>query len=64
MKKIILLILFFLQSLSGFSQNEELENVYQVFNLSDEKDATTFIVWGSKDDLKIKKLLFLFRQGS
>ena len=64
MKKAILLTLLFLQIVSGFSQTGKLEDVCQVFNLPDGKDTTTFIVWGSKEDLKIKKPLFFFRQGS
>ena len=64
MKKAILLTLLFLQIVSGFSQTGKLEDVCQVFNLPDRKDTTTFIVWGSKEDLKIKKPLFFFRQGS
>jgi hypothetical protein len=64
MKKTILLTLLFLQSLCGFSQTKKLEDVCQVFRLPDGKDTTTFIVWGSKESLKIKKPLFFFRQGS
>jgi hypothetical protein len=64
MKKTILLALLFLQSLTIFSQTKKLEDVCQVFHLPDGKDTTTFIVWGSKTDLKKKKPLFLFRQGS
>jgi dienelactone hydrolase len=64
MKKTILLTLLFLQSSLGFSQTEKLEDVCQVFRLPDGKDTTTFIVWESKESLKIKKPLFFFRQGS
>ena len=64
MKKNLLLILFFLNYFLGFSQIQKLENVCQIFRLPDGKDTTTFIVWGSKTDLKINKPLFFFRQGS
>ena len=64
MKKAILLTLLFLQTVSGFSQTKKLEDVCQVFHLPDGKDTTTFVVWGSKESLKIKKPLFFFRQGS
>ena len=64
MKKTILLTLLFLQSIPTFSQTEKLKDVCQVFNLPDGKDTTTFIVWGSKTDLKKKKPMFFFRQGS
>ena len=64
MKKAILLALLFLQSLSIFSQTEKLEDVCQVFHLPNGKDTTTFVVWESKESLKIKKPLFFFRQGS
>ena len=64
MKKTILLTLLFLQTFYGFSQTKKLEDVCQVFNLPDGKDTTTFIVWGSKTDLKKKKPMFFFRQGS
>ena len=64
MKKNLLLILFFLHYFLGFSQIQKLENVCQIFRLPDGKDTTTFIVWGSKTDLKINKPLFFFRQGS
>jgi dienelactone hydrolase len=64
MKKTILLTLLFLPSLVGFSQTQKLEEVCQVFHLPDGKDTTTFVVWGSKESLKVKKPLFFFRQGS
>ena len=64
MKKTILLALLFLKNLSIFSQTQKLEDVCQVFRLPDGKDTTTFIIWGSKESLKIKKPLFFFRQGS
>jgi len=64
MKKTTLLILLFLKTISIFSQVQKLEDVYQVFNLPDGKDTTTFVVWGNKEELKKKKPLFFFRQGS
>jgi hypothetical protein len=64
MKKTILLALLFLPSLVGFSQTQKLEDVCQVFHLPDGKDTTTFVVWGNKEALKVKKPLFFFRQGS
>ena len=54
----------FLHYFWGFSQAQKLEDVCQVFHLPDGKDTTTFVVWGSKESLKIKKPLFFFRQGS
>lgn len=64
MKKAILLTLIFLKTLSGFSQIQKLEDVCQVFHLPNGKDTTTFIVWGSRAELKKQKPLFFFRQGS
>ena len=64
MKKTILLVLLFLKTISIFSQTQRLEDVCQVFHLPDGKDTTTFIVWGSKKDLKVEKPMFFFRQGS
>jgi dienelactone hydrolase len=64
MKKAILLTLLFLKTFSGFSQIQKLEDVCQVFHLPAGKDTTTFIVWGSKEDLQKKKPMFFFRQGS
>ena len=58
MKKTILLTLSFLQTFYGFSQTKKLEDVCQVFNLPNGKDTTTFIVWGSRTDLKKKKPMF------
>ena len=48
----------------SIAQTTKLEDLCQVFHLPDGKDTTTFIVFGNKDDLKVKKPLFLFRQGS
>jgi hypothetical protein len=64
MKKAILLTLLFLKFFAGFSQVQQLEDFCQVFHLPDGKDTTTFVVWGSKEELKKKKPLFFFRQGS
>ena len=46
------------------AQTTRLEDLCQVFHLPDGKDTTTFIVFGSRADLKVRKPLFLFRQGS
>ena len=59
-----LLFIFIWASLNSFGQTTRLEDLCQVFHLPDGKDTTTFIVFGNKDDLTIKKPLFLFRQGS
>lgn len=64
MKKTVLLLLFFLINIDGFSQTKNLEELCQVFHLPNKKDTITFIVFGTKQDLKIKKPLFFFRQGS
>lgn len=63
MKKAIFLTLIFLKTLSGFSQIQNSEDVYQVFHLPDGKDTTTYVVWGNKEEVKKKKPLFFFRQG-
>ena len=63
MKKLPLLILIWIYS-QATAQTTRLEDLCQVFHLPDGKDTTTFIVFGSKADLKVKKPLFLFRQGS
>jgi hypothetical protein len=63
MKKILLLICLSVQ-FSGLSQTSKLEDFCQVFHLPDGKDTTTFVVFGTKEELKIKKPLFFFRQGS
>jgi dienelactone hydrolase len=63
MKKILLLICLAVQ-FSGLSQTSKLEDLCQVFHLPDGKDTTTFVVFGTKEELKIKKPLFFFRQGS
>jgi hypothetical protein len=64
MKTFTLFVFLHFQFLTGFAQNQKLEEVCQVFHLSKGKDTTTFIVWGNKESLKIKKPLFFFRQGS
>lgn len=63
MNKLILLALILFSS-QATAQTTRLEDLCQVFYLHDGKDTTTFIVFGSKADLKVKKPLFLFRQGS
>ena len=63
MKKLLLLILVCIVS-QTIAQTTRLEDLCQVFHLPDGKDTTTFIVFGTKEDLKIKKPLFIFRQGS
>ena len=63
MKNILLLILLWANS-QAFAQTTRLADLCQIFQLPDGKDTTTFIVFGSKEDLKTKKPLFLFRQGS
>lgn len=63
MKNLLLLTLLWVGSQAA-AQTTRLEDLCQVFHLPDGKDTTTFIVFGSKADLKVKKPLFLFRQGS
>lgn len=63
MRQTLLLVVFF-SYFQSFAQTTKLEDLCQIFYLPDGKDTTTFIVFGSKTDLKIKKPLFLFRQGS
>lgn len=63
MKKLLLLTLIWV-NFQATAQTTRLEDLCQVFHLPNGKDTTTFIVFGSKADLKIKKPLFLFRQGS
>lgn len=62
--KQLLLLVFFCTYFQSFSQKTKLEDLCQIFHLPEGKDTTTFIVFGSKADLKVKKPLFLFRQGS
>jgi pimeloyl-ACP methyl ester carboxylesterase len=62
-------ILFTLLVISGLtppaaSQTTRLDELCQVFHLPNGTDTTTFVVFGTKADLLIKKPLFLFRQGS
>lgn len=64
MKKAILLFALLLPELSLFSQTNRLEDLCQVFQLPNGEDSTIFVVFGTKEDLKIKKPLFFFRQGS
>lgn len=59
-----ILLLIFCGLLPAHAQPTRLEDLCQVFHLPSGKDTTTFIVFGTKDDLKVKKPLFLFRQGS
>lgn len=63
MKKLFLLTFIWVSS-QALAQTTRLEDLCQIFHLPDGKDTKTFIVYGSKNDLKIKKPLFLFRQGS
>lgn len=64
MKRTYLFVLLAMLPFAGFSQVSRLEDLCQIFQLPDGKDTTTFIVFGTKDDLKIKKPLLFFRQGS
>ena len=64
MKKLFLLLTLIWVATKADAQTTKLEDLCQVFHLPDGKETTTFIVFGSKDDLKVKKPLFLFRQGS
>ena len=63
MNKILLLTLIWISS-QATAQTTRLEDLCQVFHLPGGKDTTTFIVFGNKGDLKVKKPLFLSRQGS
>lgn len=62
--KLLLLLTLNLTAMQVAAQTTRLEDLCQVFHLPDGRDTTTFIVFGSKADLKVKKPLFLFRQGS
>lgn len=64
MKALSLLITALLLSFRLTAQHQELGELCQIFHLPDEKDTTSFVVFGNVDDLKVKKPLFLFRQGS
>jgi dienelactone hydrolase len=64
MKKSLYFLLLCLIPFTNFAQATHLEDLCQVFHLPDGKDTTTFIVYGTKADLQIKKPLFFFRQGS
>lgn len=60
-------LLFFLSLWTvsqAHGQTAQLDQLCQVFHLHDGKDTTTFIIFGTQEDLKVKKPLFLFRQGS
>jgi pimeloyl-ACP methyl ester carboxylesterase len=46
------------------AQTTTLDSLCQVFRLPTGKDTITFVVFGTKADLKQRKPLFLFRQGS
>ena len=63
MKKMLLLALLWAISQAA-TQTTRLEDLCQIFHLPDGEDTTTFIVFGSKADLRVRKPLFLFRQGS
>lgn len=63
MKKLFVFVYIVAHS-TVFGQTTRLEDLCQIFNLPDGRDTTTFIVFGSREDLKVKKPLFLFRQGS
>ena len=64
MKKALYFALLFSIPFSDFAQFAKMEDLCQVLHLPDGKDTTTFIVYGTKADLKVKKPLFFFRQGS
>ena len=64
MKKALYFALLFSISFPNFAQFAKMEDLCQVFHLPDGKDTTTFIVYGTEADLKVKKPLFFFRQGS
>jgi pimeloyl-ACP methyl ester carboxylesterase len=59
---------FFITCLStsfpAVAQYQYLHDLCQVFQLPDGNDTTTFVVFGNRDDLRVKKPLFMFRQGS
>ena len=63
MKNLLLLTLIWVSS-QAIAQTTRLEDLCQIIHMPDGKDTTTFIIFGSKADLKVKKPLFLFRQGS
>lgn len=63
MKKLFLFT-FVLACFQTNAQTTQLEDLCQIFHLPDGKDTTTFVIFGSKADLNVKKPLFLFRQGS
>lgn len=64
MKARPLLAIILLLSFHSKAQYREVDNLCRIFHLADGKDTTSFVVFGNRDDLKLKKPLFLFRQGS
>jgi pimeloyl-ACP methyl ester carboxylesterase len=64
MRACLLLLSCLLFSLLSSAQHKALQDLCQVFNLPHGQDTTTFIVFGNQADLRVKKPLFLFRQGS
>ena len=64
MKTKVLSFFLILISANAFSQQNKLSDLCQIFHLPAGRDTTTFIVFGNEQDLKVKKPLFLFRQGS
>jgi hypothetical protein len=64
MRAQLILIMGLFLSVQSWAQQKELRDLCNVFNLPDGKDTTTFVVFGNQADLKVKKPLFLFRQGS
>jgi dienelactone hydrolase len=64
MKHIVFLLLAVAGCSAAQAQTTRLDELCQVFKLRDGTDTTTFVVFGTKGDLLVKKPLFLFRQGS
>jgi hypothetical protein len=64
MRAQLIFIMGLFLSVQSWAQQKELRDLCNVFNLPDGKDTTTFVVFGNQADLKVKKPLFLFRQGS
>lgn len=63
MNKAILCLLLLSQSLRTIGQ-DVIDNQYSVFRILAGQDTTTFIVMGNQDELKKRKPLLIFRQGS
>lgn len=63
-KVYVILLLVGYGLLPAHAQPTRLEDLCQVFHIPNGKDTTTFVIFGTKDDLNVKKPLFLFRQGS